>query len=115
LTKDSGLEIVETATSTIRLAQRYRSHIRQQDWEDEKKLRRDAFEILGIIKRIAERDGVDVTIEESSVIGAWCKSVRTRIERDDEARREIWERARTWMEGDWKGREWGTLVNIIFC
>lgn len=107
LSKGGGLEIVENTTATIRLAQRYRAHVRYEDLEDEKKLRRDAVDVLGILKRIAERDGSDITAEEKSVIGGWCNDVRTRIERDDEVRREMWERATSWMEGKWEGNEWG--------
>jgi hypothetical protein len=102
------VDIVENATSTIRLAQRYRAQIRHEDWEDEKKLRRDAVDVLVILKRIAERDANDVNMEENTVINAWCKGVRARVERDDEVRREMWERAAAWMEGKWEGNEWGT-------
>ena len=115
LTQHGGMEIVESSTSTIRLAQRYRAHMRQEDSEDEKRLRRDAFDILGILKRIAERDGIEATSEETSVISSWCKSVRARIERDDEVRREIWERAKSWIEGDWRGNEWGMPGADNFC
>jgi hypothetical protein len=106
--KNGGMEIVESATSTIRLAQRYRSHMRLEGSEDEKRLRRDALDVLGILKHIAERDGEDITAGEASVISMWCKTVRIRVERDDELRRQVWERAKSWIEGEWKGNEWGT-------
>ena len=106
-----GMEVVECATLTIRLAQRYRAQIRHEDWEDEKKLRRDAFDVLSILKGIAERDGRDVGEEEKRVIRKWCKDVRARVERDDEVRRQMWERAVSWMDGDWEGKEWGTPLN----
>jgi hypothetical protein len=105
------MEVVECATLTIRLAQRYRAQIRHEDWEDEKKLRRDAFDVLSILKGIAEREGRDVGEEEKRVIRKWCKDVRARVERDDEVRRQMWERAVSWMDGDWEGKEWGTLLN----
>lgn len=109
LTQAGGIEIVENTTVTIRLAQRYRAHIRQEDWDDEKKLRRDAVDVLVILRRIAERDDNDVSIEEKSVIRTWCNDVKMRIDRDDEVRREMWERATSWMEGNWEGNEWGTF------
>ena len=107
------MEVVECATLTIRLAQRYRAQIRHEDWEDEKKLRRDAFDVLSILKGIAERDGRDVGEEEKRVIRKWCKDVRARVERDDEVRRQMWERAVSWMDGDWEGKEWGTPLNTL--
>jgi len=107
LSEGEGLDIVERATATIRLAQRYRTQVRHQDWEDEKKLRRDAVDVLVILRNIAEREGRDVTAEEKGVVRTWCKAVRTRVERDDEERREVWERAASWMEGDWEGKQWG--------
>jgi len=55
LTQAEGLEIVENTTATIRLAQRYRAHVRHEDLEDEKKLRRDAVDVLFILRRITER------------------------------------------------------------
>ena len=113
LTKEGqGMEVVECATLTIRLAQRYRAQIRHEDWEDEKKLRRDAFDVLTILKGIAEREGRDVNEDEKSVINKWCKDVRARVERDDEVRRQMWERAVSWMDGSWEGKEWGTLPHI---
>ena len=111
------MEVVESATLTIRLAQRYRAQIRHEDWEDEKKLRRDAFEVLSILRGIAERAGRDVGEEEKLVVRKWCKDVRARIERDDEVRRQMWERAVSWMDGEWEGKEWGnprpTLTIIL--
>jgi hypothetical protein len=108
LSEREGMHIVERATATIRLAQRYRAQVRHEDWEDEKKLRRDAVDVLVILRNIAERDGRDVTDEEKGVVRTWCRAVRRRVERDDEVRRGIWTKAASWMEGDWKGREWGT-------
>jgi hypothetical protein len=107
LRERTGMEIIESATSTIRLAQRYRAQIRHEDWEDDKKLRRDAVDVLVILKRIAERDGSDVTDDEKAIIIRWCKDIKARVDRDDEARREMWERAAAWMDGGWEGNEWG--------
>lgn len=108
LTQGRGMDIVETATATIRLAQKYRTQVQHEDWEDEKKLRRHAVDVLVILRNMAERDGNNVSVEENKVVKTWCKDVRTRIERDDEVRRGTWARATAWMEGDWEGKEWGT-------
>jgi len=109
LSEREGMDIVERATATIRLAQRYRTQVRHEDWEDEKRLRRDAVDVLVILRNIAERDGSDVTAEEKGVVRTWCTVVRKRVERDDEVRREIWTKAASWMEGNWEGKEWGML------
>ena len=77
LAQASGFEIVENTTATIRLAQRYRAHIRHEDWEDEKKLRRDAVDVLFILRRITEREDNEVTEEEKSVIQIWCNDIKT--------------------------------------
>ena len=103
----TDMEIVESATSTIRLAQRYRAQIRHEDWEDDKKLRRDAVDVLVILKRVAEREGNDVTDDEKAVVRRWCNDIKARVDRDDEVRREMWERASAWMDGGWEGNEWG--------
>ena len=104
----AGMDIVESVTTTIRLAQRYRAQIRHDDWEYEKKLRRDAVDVLVTLRRIAEREEANVTDEEKSIIRTWCKDIKAHVERDDEARRLMWERACSWMEGERKGNEWGT-------
>lgn len=110
LKEAGGLEIVENTTATIRLAQRYRAHVRHEDWEDEKKLRRDVVDVLFILRRITEREDNEVTEEDKSVIRIWCNDVKTRIDRDDEVRREMWERATAWMEGNWENNEWGIAI-----
>lgn len=110
LTQARGLEIVENTTATIRLAQRYRAHVRHEDWEDEKKLRRDAVDVLFILRRITEQDDNEVTEEEKSVIQVWCNDIKARVDRDDEVRREMWERAAAWMEGNWENNEWGIAI-----
>jgi len=107
----TGMDIVESATATIRLAQRYRSQVPHEDWDDEKKLRRDAVDVLVHLRRIAERDGENVAEEEKTVVRTWCKDVGTRVERDDEVRRGMWERAASWMDGEWEGKEWGTNIS----
>jgi hypothetical protein len=109
-----GIEIVENTTATIRLAQRYRAHVRHDDWEDEKQLRRDAVDVLFILRRIAEREHNEVTDEEKSVIRTWCNNVKSRVDRDDEARREMWERAAVWMEGKWENNEWGNRYSTLY-
>ena len=113
LSHGDGMDIVERATATIRLAQRYRTQVRHEDWDDEKRLRRDAVDVLVILRNIAERDGIDVTAEEKGVVRTWCKAVRTRVERDDEVRRGVWEKAASWMEGNWQGKEWGMISYMI--
>ena len=35
---------------------------------------------------------------------------KRRIDRDDEVRREMWERATNWMEGNWENNEWGIAI-----
>jgi hypothetical protein len=111
LTQGMGMDIVDSATATIRLAQKYRTQVQHEDWEDEKKLRRHAVDVLVILRHMAERDGNGVTVEEKSVVRTWCMDVRTRIERDDEVRRGTWEKAVAWMEGNWEGNEWGIPSN----
>lgn len=113
LSEMEGMDIVERATATIRLAQRYRTQVQHEDWEDEKRLRRDAVDVLVILRDIAERGGRDVTAEEKGVITTWCTAVRTRVERDDEVRRRVWEGAASWMEGNWEGKEWGILSSSM--
>ena len=110
LMQGRGLEIVENTTATIRLAQRYRAHVRHEDLDDEKKLRRDAVDVLYILRRITEREDNELTEEEKSVIRIWCNDVKTLIDRDDEIRREMWERAAAWMEGNWENNEWGIAI-----
>jgi len=107
LTEGDGIEIVEKATATIRLAQRYRAHIRPEDAEDEKKLRTGATDVLIILRKIAEREGRDVSAEEKETIEAWCKAVERRVERDDEVRQKLWEKAAAWMEDRPEQDEWG--------
>jgi len=101
------------ATSTIRLAQKYRTQVKNEGLEDEKRMRKEAVEVLVHLKRIAERDGMDITTAEKAAINAWCKEVRMRVQKDDELRRGMWERATEWMEGDWTGREWGISAKAI--
>jgi len=85
--------------------------VKNEDLEDEKRLRKDAMDILFHLKRMAERDGLDVTVEEKSVIHAWCKEVRLRVQKDDELRRGMWEQASKWMYGNWTDREWGISLS----
>jgi aminoglycoside phosphotransferase (APT) family kinase protein len=107
LREGSGLDMVDSATATIRFAQRYRTQVKNEDLEDEKRIRRDAVDILVILRRIAERDGTDVTTEEKEGVRQWCNEIRIRVEKDDERRRAMWERATQWMQGSWNGNEWG--------
>ena len=100
-----GIDIVDMATSSIRLAQRYRAAIKHENWKDEKKLRRDAVDVLMILRRIAEREGGNANDEEKEIVKVWCKDVRKRVERDDEVRREMWERAIIWMDA--QKSDWG--------
>jgi hypothetical protein len=111
LLQDMGINILDAATTTIRLAQKYRAQIKNEDLEDEKRLRKDAMDVLFHLKNMAERDGTDVTVEEKSVIRAWCKEVRLRVQKDDELRRGMWQRASKWLDGDWEGHEWGSFPN----
>jgi hypothetical protein len=111
LSTGTGMDVVEDATATIRLAQRYRSQIRHEDWDDEKKLRRDAVDVLVVLRRMAERGEGEVQLEEKGIIRNWCNDVRTRVERDDEVRRGIWEQAAGWMDGTWDN-EWGQFITI---
>ena len=104
-----GLEIVEDTTATIRFAQRYRAHFKHEDWEDEKRLRRDAVDVLVILRNIAEREDNIVEEPEKDVVRKWCREIRVRVDRDDDVRRQVWERAQSWMEGNWDGNEWGTI------
>jgi hypothetical protein len=106
LSTGTGMDVVEDATATIRLAQRYRTHIRHEDWDDEKKLRRDAVDVLVVLRHIAERGEGEATTDEKEIIRHWCRDVRTRVERDDEVRRGMWQQAAPWMEGTWD-TEWG--------
>jgi len=102
-----GLEIVEDTTATIRFAQRYRAHFKHEDWEDEKRLRRDAVDVLVILRNIAEREDYIVEEPEKEIVRKWCREIRVRVDRDDDVRRQMWERAQSWMEGNWDGNEWG--------
>ena len=107
LAEGNGMDVVEKTTSTIRLAQRYRAHIRPDDADDEKKLRTGATDVLIILKNIAEGEGRDISVEEKGTIGTWCQAVRRRVERDDEVRRQMWERAAGWMEERPEQDIWG--------
>lgn len=106
------MEVVDTATATIRLAQKYRAQVKNEDLEDEKRMRKEAMDVLFSLKNIAERDGGDVTVEEKCVINAWCKEVQLRVQKDDEIRRRMWEQASQWMEGDWAQNDWGISPEI---
>jgi hypothetical protein len=112
LSKGTGIDVVDNATATIRLAQRYRTQIRHEDWDDEKRLRRDAVDVLVVLRRIAEQQTTDITAEEKEIVGTWCKGVRIRVEQDDEARRGIWEQASSWMDGTWD-HKWGKSASKL--
>lgn len=114
LSQAGGMEIIESTTAAIRLAQRYRAHVRHKDWEDEKKLRRDTVDVLGILRRMAEREEKELNDGEKLVISVWCNDVKTRVDSDDEVRRQIWQRATAWMDGTWDGNEWGTIILCPF-
>jgi hypothetical protein len=107
LAAGTGMDIVEDATATIRLAQRYRTQIQHEDWDDEKKLRRHAVDVLVVLRRIAEREDGQASDDEREIVRTWCRDVKTRVERDDEVRRGIWEQAAPWMDGKWDD-EWGS-------
>lgn len=107
-----GLNLLDVATLAIRAAKNYyTAHENPQRLyaiKSEKDIRKDLFDVLEVLKRLALRNFKSgVQPYETSSIKAWVKGISTLLDTEEEkeqqerSERENW----TWRTGDWTGKE----------
>ncbi|KAK8183103.1 uncharacterized protein BKA78DRAFT_272915 [Phyllosticta capitalensis] len=111
-TELQGLDILDNITLAIKAAKNYyTAHEKPQmlySIKPEKTIRKELYEVLEVLKRMAGRDFEGgIRDEERQAIDDWIKDIESLMDQEEakeqaeEAEREKW----SWREGDWTGRE----------
>ncbi|KAK7516210.1 uncharacterized protein IWZ02DRAFT_381963 [Phyllosticta citriasiana] len=111
-TELQGLDILDNITLAIKAAKNYyTAHEKPQmlySIKPEKTIRKELYEVLEVLKRMAGRDFEGgIREDERHAIDDWIKDIESLLDKEEakeqaeEAEREKW----SWREGDWTGRE----------
>jgi len=102
-----AIDLITFATCAIRSARAYSTQSIPNIMPDEEKaIRTKTVDCLGVLRRIAERDGKGgATPEESNIILAWVHQLQDFLRKTDEETEEKLQTSLTWIQGDWRDRE----------
>lgn len=111
-TEIQGLHVLDSCTLAIRAAKNYYTAHEQPERlysiKPEKTIRKELYQTLEVLKRMAARDFEGgIRDEERTSINGWINDIENLLdaeqakEQAEEAEREKW----SWREGDWTGRE----------
>ncbi|OLL22608.1 hypothetical protein NEOLI_000234 [Neolecta irregularis DAH-3] len=107
LVEEKAIDLVTFATFAIRSARAYSTQSIPNIMPDEEKaMRTKTVDCLGVLRRIAERDGKGgVTADECNLLLAWVHQLQVYLRKTDEETEERLQTSLTWIQGDWTDRE----------